>query len=667
MYELSSQQKYALELWKSLKNVRVIAVAGAGKSTLILEMCKNTDGPVCIITYNKPLQEELATKLKAVDSQSVAYTFHGLASEYYKVCHDDTTLATIVETMTTKKDFLYDKIIIDESQDMKQVYFDLLHKMIDIKHVQIALLGDPEQMLYDYDLDDPAVLSFLNTPDETFGVPFSKATLSVSFRLTSCVSSISNALAPKDSVKIDPGNTSYTNEKIDMQICSKFLWSDIARDWILQHHPITKKGTIHILAATRKRNTEMKRLVNQLATYGYSIYVHIDDPITNKQHCKVHVMSWHSSKGSESDTTVILGVGGNAAQNPLHVALTRSRHRMLILADKDNMFIPLAKLVAEKPPYINLMDGERSVESAQFVIDNAKTEDTKQTDTESAAKEDEVDKRERTPNLNPHKKTQSDKTFWEPLGREYRLDNFIKKLSDELLVAPQYIPNDEDFIGGDFVANTTSHYLEYAKIRNEFKHTRKVRMHYFITNPLPGKKRKRTELESIHELPRSGTHEFDLLPSFAMKELKQKYSDLNSLSSISEWMTIAVLLNSWNGFHNKTQLHLPVDTWINEDAAIDAERLLHSAIPPSVRDYNGYATYNRSPQLIYKAKYFAKGNGIVYQCIFEDTLSYQTKSRLALPAIFLGYKLKIINLKNGCVSFYEFPRTINKTLEAFNI
>ena len=667
MYELSTQQKHALGLWKELNNVRVIAVAGAGKSTLILEMCKHTEGPVCIITYNKPLQKELDEKLKASESQSVAYTFHGLASEYYKVCQDDTTLASIVASINSKKEFLYDKIIIDESQDMKQVYFDLISKLMNIQNVQIALLGDPEQMLYDYDLDDPAVLSFLNQPDESFGVSFSKATLSVSFRLTPCIASLSNALAPTDSVKIEPGNLSHSNEKVDLQICNRFLWSDVARDWILKHHPITKKGTIHILAATRKRNGEMKRLVNQLATYGYSIYVHIDDPITNKQHCKVHVMSWHSSKGSESDTTVILGVGGNAALNPLHVALTRSRHNMLILADKDNIFLPLAKLVTETPPYINIIDKERSVEAAQSALDSAKIKEEKESNKEPTEKDDEIDKRERTPNLNPQKRIESDKTYWEPLGREYRLANYIHKLSEEMLISPQYVPDDEEPIGGNFVANTTSHYLEYAKIRNEFKHTRNVRMHYFVTHPLPGKKRKRAELESIHELPRSGTHEFDLLPSFAMKELKRQFSDLNSLSSITEWMTLAVLLNSWNGFHNKTQLHLPVDAWINEDAAIDAERLLHSAIPPSITDYNGYATYTRSPKLSYKAKYFAKGNGIVYQCIFEETISYQLKSRLALPAIFLGHKLKIINLKNGQVSFYEFPREIDKTLEAFNL
>ena len=664
-YSLSSQQQHALDLWKQGDNIRVIAVAGAGKSTVILEICEHTTEPVCIITYNKPLQEELADKLNAINSISVAYTFHGLASEYCSHCRDDTTLSDII-THTTHKPFLYKNVIIDESQDMKQVYFDFLHLLIpDFSSIHIGLVGDPEQMLYDYDPDDPAVLGFINDPDAHFGVPFSKAELSVSFRLTPCITQLSNALSTEGSVQIVPGNTKVTDEKVDVQICSKSLWSDIAINWILKHHPVTSPGTIHILAAHRRKNVEIRQLVNALARYGYGIYVHIDDCIENKKFSNVHVMSWHSSKGSESETTILLGMGASSAPNPLHVALTRSKHRLLVLAERENIHLSFAKVIVENPDYLNLMDTQRTIESAQFAIDCSIETERNKTTTEENTEED--TKRERTPNINPSKQIVSNKSHWEPLGREYRVHGHLQLIGTDYLVTPDQIPEDNETIIGNFHGATAIHYLTYAMIRNEYAHTGKVRMYDFIKSPIPTAKRKRKYLENIHDLPAKGSREYDLLPGFAQKLLKTKYNSLFGLTGISEWMTLAVLLNSWQSFHNKTQLQIPVENWISDGIAITMERTLHEAVPDTITDYNGHVSFTRSETLTYKAKYFARGNGIIYQCIFDDDISYQTKARLSLPAIFAREKLKIINLKKGIVSTYEFPMNPVKTLEALNL
>ena len=667
-YELSPQQKHTLELWKFSKNIRTIAVAGAGKSTLILKLCENTSESCCVTTYNKTLQEELIVKLNDIGSQSSAYTFHGLASEHYGHCHNDTTLAKLLESNEPIKPFLFKKIIIDESQDMKRIYFELLKKLVGghFDDVQICIVGDPEQMLYDYDPDDPAVLDYINNPDKSFNVPFEKTTLSKSFRLTPHVASLSNAISNPESVKIESGNTYSTNEPVDLQICNHFLWPDIAFKWLVNIHPPTRAGNIHILASYRKGNSELKKLVNKLAQYGYAIYVHIDDPVSNKKLCNVSVMSWHSSKGSESDTTIILGVGSSSQHNPLHVALTRSRHRLLILADRENILPQLANIVLTEPEYINLLHREETIESAKYVIDNLSKDNNKDNPPDDIDPH-ETDKRERGPNLNPPSAIIKDVTNWEPLGREYRLNGHIQLLGTEQFTTPQHIPDDEECIVGEFVASTGCHYLRYAMIRNEFRQTRNVRMHDFTLNPIPGTKRKRNYLENIHEIPRAGTNEFDLLPPYALSELKNNLCSLQQINTIVGWMTLAVMQNVWSGYHNKTQLHLPVENWINEDIAITAERTLYEALPSNIVDYNGYARFNRSPKLTYKSRYFAKGNGIVYQCVFDDDISYQTLSRLALPAIFLNEKLKIINIKTGFVYFYEFPCELSKTLEAFNL
>ena len=664
----SIQQSNVLDLWKNKQNVSVSAVAGAGKSTLIMTLCEHSEEPVCIVTYNKTLQEELDQKLIARGSQCVAFTFHGLATEYFRLCRDDSCLANLNEYGSPTKPFLFKNVIIDEAQDMKKVYFDLVLKLtVDPTTIHWALVGDPEQMLYDYDPDDPAVLNYLVESSESFNVPFHKATLSKSFRLTPNVAQFSNSLSSDNSIKIEPGNTKFPNEKVDVQVSERNKWAAIAIQWLLHVHPVEKPGIIHILSARRKGNKVLKQLVNQLTVYGYSVYVHIDDHVSNKKNTKVHVMSWHSSKGGECDTAIILGMEYGAQLNPLHVAVTRTRHRMLVLANYEDIFIPFALCILNMPEFLNILDKDRTIDFCTCAVavhnDNIRNNEKKKTEEEDIS----MTERERKPQLNPNKKTILDKTNWEPIGREYRLHGFISKLNEYAVIKPQSIADTEQVVATGYVADISEHYLTYAKIRNEYKNTRTVRMHEFASSPLPTQKKNKEYLETIANVPSSGTYENDLLPSFAMNHLKSKCSDLSNIGSVERWVTLSVILNAWEGFHNKTHMHLPVADWLDIEVAIDAERVLYNTMPIGVTDYHNYAMYKRTPTLTYKARYFARHNGTIYQCVYEDEISYQTLARLSLPAIYNNDKLQICNIKTGTVYVYEFPQSIDKTLSAMNM
>ncbi len=177
---------------------------------------------------------------------------------------------------------------------------------------------------------------------------------------------------------------------------------------------------------------------------------------------------------------------------------------------------------------------------------------------------------------NPNTKKVLDKTNWEPIGREYRLNGFISKLNEYTIIKPESIADTEQVVTEGYVADISEHYLTYAKIRNEFKNTRRVRMHEFVSSPLPTQKKNKDYLETIANVPSSGTYENDLLPPFAMRHLKNKCSDLANLGSIERWVTLSVILNTWEGFHNKTHIHLPVTEWLDENVAIDAERVLYN-------------------------------------------------------------------------------------------
>ena len=82
---LSDEQQTILDTVKTGKNVVVDAVAGTGKTTLILSIAEELpDKKILQMTYNKSLKFEVREKIveKKLENISV-HTYHSLAVRYY--------------------------------------------------------------------------------------------------------------------------------------------------------------------------------------------------------------------------------------------------------------------------------------------------------------------------------------------------------------------------------------------------------------------------------------------------------------------------------------------------------------------------------------------------------------------------------------------------------
>ena len=536
-------------------------------------------------------------------------------------------------------------------------------------------------MLYDYDPDDFAVIDVLQQPSKYFAKPFVNRVLSKSFRLTPLIADFANRMCDTEDVKIKPGNDSRQNHPVEVKLCGPGEKASIALAWILKKHPVSNQSSMQILSATRKKNNQLKRLVNQLSLYGYKVYVHLIDSVENKSYCNVHCTSYHSSKGSEADTVVILGCSSSNSENPLHVALTRSKCRLFIVADKNDVHPKLASEICKQPDCLSfdedtLLSATEICEkndAAAAAAEAEKEEKEEKEEEEEKDEEDEEDgggnynpRRERAPILDRKYKTIVNKTDWTPLGREARFSGFFQLIGSHRFVAPPELDPEIEIYKNVFV-DVSEFYIIYAKTRLEMQKTKNVRFQYFIVDPVPSKKRKPSVLNGIEDALGANVYENDLIPSFAISALKTKFNNLHTISSIEDWFELSVIMGSWNKFHNKTQLLLPSEKWVNTGLCIDFHRCLQGQLPDSINDFHGFANFARSSTLTYKAHYFAKHDGIVFQVVYEDRLPYQEFVRLALPAIFSRSTLKIINMKLGESSFYEFPQSVEKTLEALNL
>ena len=199
MFSLSEEQQVILNYIKNGYNIKVDAVAGSGKSTTVLSVAKeNPDKKVLQLTYNSSLRAEIKEKVKLHELTNLTiHTYHSLAVKYYlSTSYTDTGIRYILYNLLpcSRPIPKYDIIVIDEAQDMTLIYYKLVIKFIldmvaDSEHkIQVVILGDVKQGLYEFKGSDIRFLSFadkiwasnpcLKTPE------FQSCTMRMSYRIT---------------------------------------------------------------------------------------------------------------------------------------------------------------------------------------------------------------------------------------------------------------------------------------------------------------------------------------------------------------------------------------------------------------------------------------------------------------------------------------------------
>ena len=156
---MSEEQRKVLDFIRSGKNVIVDACAGSGKSTTILSIAKELTGKkIRQFTYNSQLRFDVKENVRKYKLKNLeVHTYHSFAVKYYSdVAHTDTGIRQILrEKMSPRNPIpLVDIVVLDESQDMTMLYFELIIKMIhdmcskenpymvDDYKLQVLVLGD---------------------------------------------------------------------------------------------------------------------------------------------------------------------------------------------------------------------------------------------------------------------------------------------------------------------------------------------------------------------------------------------------------------------------------------------------------------------------------------------------------------------------------------------
>lgn len=634
----SHEQKESINVWKEGYNQVCSAAAGSGKTTMLLHACASSNVAVCICTYNKQLEVDMTSKLKELGmEQHHCYTFHGLCSKYFQNTPDDDTMHEVLGRvrqglLPLKRPFSFSRICIDEAQDMKMVFWELLSCLVvDVNGVQWFLVGDEIQMLNDYDEDDPALLDFMQKPELYFGSSRWKSTrLSTSFRLHKNIAFVVNAMLD-NAEHLVPGNTSPELSKHPVWLCteSNWNWSKIIIPWLINCRDDPSIDRIFILVAKKKGNPPLRVLINKLSRpsagcpSGFPVYIHgLDNQDSRVQGNKIIVTTWHASKGMQCDAAAVVGVDWGSKHNPLHVALSRSKGHLLVIQDKQK-------------PNATLSSTAKHANSETVRIDEA----TRRVDVDNISIPVDSDEQ--------NQEFVVDLDHWSPSGRCLTMQALINDMSSTKAREPVVSASSIQQIGDGAWADVSKYYERAAKFKFEYEFTGRCKFVDFMKNPQRATKevfqQKLRQSEQEYTLIGKASRE-DILPEFAWEFLKRALEKREK--RLRDWMVISVCAECWNGFHHNLRQLLPCD-WACENVLEKYVRMMHEHLH-DCQEIDS-RLIREEGNFLFTCRCFAHCLHTTYVVMCEDEISRSSRLRamFSLCLHTTAQRCVILNLKTG--------------------
>ncbi len=352
---LSLEQRNIFDNVKKGYNVEVDASAGTGKSTLILNISRETpDKNILQLTYNSSLRKDVkeSAELNEINNLAV-HTYHSLAKRFYlSTGYTDAEIRRLLLKNIPPKDVIpqYDIIVLDECQDMTLLYFQFMVKFINDMNssVQLVILGDYMQSLYDFKGADSRFLTLAENIWSGYIALkqpiFKKCTMKMSFRITNQMRYFVNeVMLGKDRMNSCRDGNKVTYIRNSRSNISRVVYAEITK--LLEEG--VKPSDIFVLGGSVKgANSNIRRLENTLVEKDIPCHVpmlendKIDERVIDG---KVVFSTFHSVKGRQRKYVFVVGfdnayfrfnarnLSSDICPNTLYVAATRATEGLYLL------------------------------------------------------------------------------------------------------------------------------------------------------------------------------------------------------------------------------------------------------------------------------------------------------------------------------------------------
>jgi len=364
----SIEQSNIIDLCSRKQNVIVDAVAGSGKTTTLLGIADDNKRTLAVL-YNKSLKKE--TRIRAAQRGLVfleIHTYHALARKYYNnAVKDDTGITRVLKDNKLPINQLpkWERLIVDEVQDMTPLYFQLIKKIIcDLANpeLRITVMGDRYQSIYAFLGSDSRFLTHADKIYKQIEGNWENASLSTTYRCSPHICSFINTgllgydrMVPADpTVKSAPVHYIYGSPFDAHRILTEYITNFLQMGF--------KPDDIFVLTsstAVKGRDTPTRVLENSLVSHGVPVYVShsgdhesgSDDINENAMDGKLVITTFHRSKGLERDIVIVYNFDKSYFFNkseleqqylssPQYVAITRARKYLFLVHDQKQPPLP---------------------------------------------------------------------------------------------------------------------------------------------------------------------------------------------------------------------------------------------------------------------------------------------------------------------------------------
>jgi hypothetical protein len=352
----SDEQNEIIINFKAGYNLKIEAVAGAGKTTTLLMMGKivkeTFQSKSLILTYNKGLQLEIQNMIDGcgLNGSCLVYTYHGYASKIYRKCiNNDKLLRECLEYEPLTNPQI-PVLFLDEVQDMNEDYHKFITKLTYQEQI-LVLTGDRRQNINEYlGSSDKYLINY----EQYFstGRLWKELTLRTSYRLTPSIANFVNKNIINEELII-PGNFKYNDIK-PLYYYSEWNFSNdnILQAMVNKFGPdevVIMKASVSNISLNKKGNgasCPLGKLVSNSKDIKFC--VREEESLTDKEmKGKVLLSSFNSMKGKEYLCTICYGINESyfkyyekgwpddkkSLPNILYVACTRAQACLILVQD----------------------------------------------------------------------------------------------------------------------------------------------------------------------------------------------------------------------------------------------------------------------------------------------------------------------------------------------
>lgn len=359
-----SDEQYEIVKATSEENSLIIvdAVPGSGKTSVVLSIARaQKDKSVWCFTFNNQLAAEVQDKIlkEELEENMNVSTYHGFGKSYYdKDMLDDSCMYHVIQNdqKPIKELPFIDILVVDETQDMKPLYFYFIQKVMRDMFVTqkrkpkvIVTCGDKRQNIYDFMGSDSR---FLTMAHEMYPCKAIKKQLrlSRSFRLTEEIAYFMN-MSLKDTYIFADRVSGY--KPCYLRAASVFQSIDFVLESI---HDMGASAEDLFFLFPSVRGHHVRVLENKLSERKIRCVVSrsetgmLDDKVIKG---KAVISTFHQSKGRERPIVVVFGFdksyfdyfarnaeNENQVPPPMYVAMTRASERLFLIQHAKQAHMP---------------------------------------------------------------------------------------------------------------------------------------------------------------------------------------------------------------------------------------------------------------------------------------------------------------------------------------